>query len=273
MRNALYILVKYGYHLLFIAIEFLCMYLIVNYNPTQKGIFINSTNLLVKNINSRVDKINGYLNLQRVNDSLHIQNARLFQVLINSNVNSNKSLLDTISIDSFQYELRPASICNSTVHLRNNYITLCEGEKNGIEPDMGVISDRGLVGIINKTSANYSNVVSILNKNTNLSCSIKRNGAHGNLVWNGIDPTIMNLEAIPKHILLKEGDTIITSGYSTIFPKGIIVGTTKKVLLEKGSNNYTVEVKLINDPVSFNVVYVIRNKKSKEQKQIESSNK
>jgi rod shape-determining protein MreC len=273
MNNALYILTKYGYHLLFFALEFTCIYLIINFNPVQKSIFVNSTNLFTTYINNKVDKFYQYGKLKNVNDSLQLQNERLIEIIINSNLNANKVLSDTFRIDSFIYKIKSVDICNSTVHLQNNFITLCQGSNNGLKPDMGVITDKGIVGIINRVSPNYSNVVSILNKNSNISCSIKRNNAAGNLKWNGEDPKTLFLEAIPKHISVNVGDTVITNGFSTIFPKGIMVGRVKSAYLEKGNNNYTIKIDLSHDPVTLNAVYVIFNEKEQEQNNLESLNK
>jgi rod shape-determining protein MreC len=273
MKNAIELLLRFGYHLLFVAMQFLCFYIIINYNKEQKSIFLNSTGIVISKINSKVDEINQYLKLDLENDSLQMQNARLIKKFIDYDINSSLLPDDTLDIDSSQYHLISANICNSTFHLTDNYITLCEGSKEGITTDMGVISLNGIVGIVKRVSDNRSLVMSILHSQTNISCAIKRKDKNiiGILNWKSSDPKIMNLESVPKHHTVIEGDTVITSGYSTIFPKGITVGKVKRVALEKGSNSYTIDVELFNDPSSWDVVYVIKNKLGAEQKALEAS--
>lgn len=271
MGNVLLLLVRFGYHLMFFLLEGIAIYLIVNYNQSQKEIFINSTNLFSASVNDKVDGIVKFSNLQQTNDKLQTENARLLERFISENVNAvDLTTIDTLSQDSLKYQLIPATICNSTYTLRNNNLTLCQGSKDGIEPDMGVITDNGLVGIVRNVSPNFSRVMSILHSQSIIDCAIKRNNAHGSLVWDGNNPRILNLVDIPKHISVLEGDTVLTSGYSTIFPKGLLVGMVKTVTLPNGSNSYNIGVELFSDPVTLNTAYVIVNKFSKEQITLES---
>lgn len=253
--------------------QFLCFYIIINYNKEQKSIFLNSTGIITAKINSRVDKLDQYLRLDTENDSLQRQNAKLIKKFIDYDINSSLLPDDTTMIDSSQYHLISANICNSSFHLTDNYITLCEGEKQGIQADMGVISLNGIVGIVKRVSENRSLVMSVLHSQINISCAIKRKDKNiiGILNWKSSDPKTMNLESVPKHHTVVEGDTVITSGYSTIFPKGIMVGKVKRVALEKGSNSYTIDVDLFNDPSSWDVIYVVKNKLGDEQKKLEAS--
>ncbi|MCB0646875.1 MAG: rod shape-determining protein MreC [Saprospiraceae bacterium] len=271
MGNVLLLLVRFGYHLMFFLLEGIAIYLIVNYNQSQKEIFINSTNLFSTSLNDKVDGMVKFSNLQQTNDKLQAENARLLERFISENVNAvDLTTIDTLSQDSLKYHLIPATICNSTYTLRNNNLTLCQGSKDGIEPDMGVITDKGLVGIVRNVSPNFSRVMSILHSQSIIDCAIKRNNAHGSLIWDGNNPRILNLVDIPKHISVLEGDTVLTSGYSTIFPKGLLVGTVKSVTLPNGSNSYNIGVELFSDPVTLNTAYVIVNKYSKEQITLES---
>ena len=270
MGNVFLILLRFGYHILFFLLEFVAIYLIVNYNQSQKEIFINSTNILATSVNQKVDDLERFSNLQQTNDQLKLENARLVERFIQENVNSTAQNIDTLVSDSLKYELIPATICNSTYTLRNNNLTLCQGSLSGIEKDMGVITDNGLVGIVRNVSPNYSRVMSILHSQSLIDCAIKRNNAHGTLIWNGRNSRILNLIDIPKHISVLQGDTIITSGYSTIFPKGILVGKIKEVTLANGSNSYDISVELFNDPVTLNTAFVVRNKQAAEQLAIES---
>jgi rod shape-determining protein MreC len=265
MQNFLKLLIAYGVHFLFIILEIFCIYLIVNYNKPQKAIWLNSTNIFATKINNRVDKAVSYIKLEDVNDSLINENARLLQRFIKLD----EKLLQSDSSLSAQYNLIPSTICNSTINLRNNYITLCKGHNSGIEKDMGVISVNGIVGIVKETSDNFALVIPILSGQSNISCSIKKVNAFGSLVWNGYYTKILNLEAIPRHVQIAVGDTIVTSGYSTVFPKNLPVGKISSFSVEEGSYEYNIEVELFNDPSALDVVYVINNTLAKEQKELE----
>lgn len=271
MRNAILLLLQFSYHLLFLALQFISFYIIINYNKEQKSIFINSTNLFSRSINTKVDKFNNYVRLREENDSLQSQNAKLIKKFIDSDINLSIVKDDTLTVDSTKFKIQGVQICNSTFHLIDNHITLCQGTKQGIAKDMGVVSQNGLVGIVKKTSENFSIVMSILHSQTSISCGIKRNKSTGTLVWKSGYPKIMNLESIPKHLNVVQGDTVITSGYSTIFPKGIMVGRVKTVTLEAGNNTFTIEVELFNDPAAWDAVYVIRNEFGEEQRLLEAS--
>jgi rod shape-determining protein MreC len=276
MKKALELLLQFGYHLLFLALQFICFYIIINYNKEQKSIFINSTSMLATSINGKVDKLNKYVLLQQENDSLQKQNARLIKKFIDYDINARQSSNDTLTVDSSKYELQAVDICNSTFNLKDNYITLCKGSNQGITEDAGIISQNGIVGIVKKVSANFSIVMSILHSQSNISCTIKRNlrkgiSSTGVLTWKSNDPKICNLESIPKHLIVLQGDTIITSGYSTVFPRGLLVGKVKNVTLDKGSNSYSIDVELFNDPTTWDALYMIKNKLGSEQKTLENS--
>jgi rod shape-determining protein MreC len=276
MKDAIELLLRFGYHLLFVALQFICFYIIINYNKEQKSIFLNSTSLFTSAINDKVDKFEKYLNLELENDSLKRQNAKLIKKFIDYDINSSLNENDTIEIDSAKYLIQGVNVCNSTFHLRDNYITLCEGSKQGIKEDDGVISQNGIVGIVKKVSENRSIVMSVLHSQTTISCSILRHqksgkNSSGILKWKSNDPKICNLEAIPKHLAVLQNDTVVTSGYSSIFPKSVFVGKVKSVTLEKGNNTYTIEVELFNDPSAWDAIYIVRNKFGDEQRSLENS--
>jgi rod shape-determining protein MreC len=267
MNSVLQLFIKYGYHLIFIILEFTCFYFIINYNRVQNEIFWNSSNVYIAKLATVTNRAKHYLHIQQVNDSLQRENANLIENLIRIEyVNKEIPLPDS----SFsQYPIIPAGICNNTFHLANNHVTLCKGRREGIEPNMGVISERGVVGIVRNVSDNFAHVVSILHSQTRLSCAILSRNTHGNLVWKSLDPQRMTLESVPKHQFVAVGDTVITSGYSTIFPRGIRVGKIEKFEVVPGSNSYEITVKLFQNISSLQHAYVIRNRFSAEQLKLE----
>jgi rod shape-determining protein MreC len=269
MNNVIQLFLKHGSHVLFVALEILCFYLIINYNKAQKDIFLNSSNIYGAKIASQATKLIDFAYLQDRNDSLMYENATLIENLIlieyaGDNIPQSDSIY-------YQHDLIPASVCNSTIHLRNNYITLCKGSREGVMPDMGVISSlKGVVGIVRNVSSNFAHVMTLLNSQTKISCAIKNGKGHGSLVWKNLDPLRMTLESVPKHEALSIGDTIITSGYSTMFPRGILVGKIEKFKVNPGSNSYEITVLLFNDLTNIKYAYVVQNRFGAEQLKLEN---
>jgi len=270
MKNILLILVKYGTHLLFIVFQIICFALIVSNNEVHRGIYDNTQKVFFGNFNNKIDQLSDYLTLDQQNDSLVRENARLMDIIINQRATAQ---LDTFADTAYtkQYDFIPAEICNKTINLRNNYFTICAGSMDGVKPTMGVINAKGIVGITTKVSEHYSEIIPLLHSQSRTSASIKGSDFFGNLLWVGSDPSIMRLEAIPKHAPIAAGDTIITSGYSSIYPKGLLIGTVSTFQVDKGSSNYSIDVKLFNDLFSTSYVFVVKNNLRQEQISVETS--
>jgi len=265
MQNILLLFARFGTHIAFLFFTILSFILIVNFNKSQRAIFINSSNYYANKLDARTSRWQNYLSLEEVNDSLAKHNAELLEQFIN--------LKPTASIKSdqtIQYKLLPARVIRNTYNLRNNHITLDIGEQNGVTRDMGVLSEKGILGIVRNTSDNYAHVVSILNSQSRISCTVKPYAYPGNLVWKNLDPNFMTLESIPKHVEISVGDTIITNGYSTIFPANIEVGTIAAFKTERGSSNYEIKVSLFNNVPNAKWAYVIKNNLAEEQLQVEN---
>lgn len=265
MQNILLLFARFGTHITFLFFTFISFVLIVNYNKSQRAIFINSSNYYVNKLDSKTSKWNSYLSLQEVNDSLLNHNSELLEKFIN--LSPSQGVFSDLDL---QYELLPARIVNNTYNLRNNHITLDVGSNDGVQIDMGVISEVGLIGIVRNTSSHFSHVISILNSQTRISCTVKSFAYPGSLVWKDLNPNFMTLESIPKHVNIAIGDTVITNGYSTIFPANIDVGTIEEFSIDRGSSNYEIKVKLFNNIPNTKTGYVIFNSLAEEQKKLEN---
>ncbi|MDF1696936.1 MAG: rod shape-determining protein MreC [Saprospiraceae bacterium] len=264
MQNILLLFARFGSHITFIFLTIFSFVLIVNYNQTQRSIFINSSNYYANKLDSKTSRWQSYLSLQEVNDSLAKHNATLMEKFINIDAPA-----PAPSDTSIQYDVIPAKVIRSTFNLRNNHLTLNVGTKEGVQKDMGVISENGLIGIVREVNENFAHVISVLNSQSRISCSVKDYAYPGNLIWKDLDPNFMHLQSIPKHVGISIGDTVITNGYSTIFPRDIMVGTIAAFKVEKGSSNYNIKVKLSNNIPNTQIVYVINNKLAEEQKALE----
>ncbi len=274
MRNLFLLFIKYGHIFLFIFLEFLCFILIIRNNRSQQEIYLNSANIVTGSIYDRVDKMSAYFKLDRVADSLANENARLRKLLYNSEYQSVTNLDSLYNQDSlFQYAYLVGKVVNNSINLNNNKITINKGSNHGVKPRMGVIDQNGVVGIIKDVRKNYSIAVSLLHRQVRISASIHPQGYFGSLAWKGDDPTIVQLEDIPKHAIIAIGDTIVTSGYSSKFPEKISIGKIDSFWLEQGFNSYTIDVKLSNDLSRLDYVYIISDNFKNEKEELEQATK
>ena len=269
MKNAIYLFLKYGVHAVFVILLIISFSIIINYNESQKSIFDNTSLVFAQRVNNGMDRLNNFVKLEIINDSLQKENAKLIENYIRSNNLNFSNQPDTVNLDTIQYEIIPVKICNTSFRKKNNYLTLCQGSKDGLKVNMGVISKKGLVGQIVNVSDHFAVVMSILHTQSKVSASIKNSQAYGTLRWDGNNPQYLNLEAIPKHIEVAVGDTIITSGYSTIYPRGIEVGIISEANVR--NNDYEIKLKLFNNPAAWEAVYVVMNKLAEEQLLLEEA--
>ena len=272
MRNLLLLLAKYSSTILFIILEVICFYIIISFNKSQSEIWVHSANLFSGSIDEKVENTSNFFRLEAVNDSLLTENARLLETIINYRVFSKKNQFqeyETLDSTQLEYKFTPARITGKTFNKRNNHITVNKGTKDSIRIGMGVISKAGILGIVKSVSENYALVMTVLHSQCRISAAIKNNDYHGTLVWDEMDPTTMQLKSIPKHAVLSVGDTIITSGYSTVFPYGIEIGTIQDFRVDRNEDSYSVIVQLFNDLPSETHAYLISSKDQKEKEKLE----
>jgi rod shape-determining protein MreC len=246
--------------------------MIVNNNEKQNLVFVSSANSFTGSFFERFDKITRYWNLGEVNEELARDNKRLLEQL--PNVRFNETIDTILIVDSLyqqQYEYIPALVVNNSVNRYNNYLTLNRGNKHGITSNSGVINGSGIVGIVQKTSTNYAAVMSILHRSTKISAKLKKGDYFGSLTWKGENAQEMNLEAIPKHAEVEIGDTITTSGFSSMFPKGLMIGIVESADLVNGSNFYDIKIKLSCDMNNISHVFIVTNLMREEQETLEAA--
>ncbi|MDQ3015602.1 MAG: rod shape-determining protein MreC [Bacteroidota bacterium] len=260
MNNLLLFIIRYSAFLLFVLLEMIALVLIVRYNDNQRTIYLNSSSIFSGKLFDFADKAYEYNNLRNIADSLSRENAQLKAHQFNLERTIQHITVAQLPLDSCilePYRIINARIINNSINLRNNHFTLDKGVSDSIRAGMGVISPHGIAGIIDQVGTNYSTAISILHSAARISASIQRNGFFGSLIWKETDPRHMILEAVPRQADIVIGDTIVTSGYSFIYPKGIYIGTVSRYWIEGGSNYYTIEVKLQEDIARLDQVYVV----------------
>ena len=273
MRNLWIIISKYNAFFLLIIFLVLSLVLLVNNNSYQRASAWNSSNRLIGGSFERVNAIKNYLSLGRTNDSLAFENARLRNDLKSSIFSDSirqQTVTDTLTQQQYTYIV--SKVVNNSIHQSNNYITINRGFKHGIKKGMGVMSAKGIVGIVLNVSEHFSTIQSILHSDTRISASV--NGNIGSLVWGegNYDPRLAILKDIPNHVIVKKGNRVITSGYS-LFPSGIEIGRVTRTGLKGGDSFLNIEIWLSTDFSNLQYVYVINNLFSLEQESLEALNK
>jgi rod shape-determining protein MreC len=256
---------------MFFLLEVLAFVILYRYNNYQKASFLNYTGAIANNFYTGVSNTKDYFNLRRVNDSLQLENARLRTQLLTSYYQNNislNSINDTVYKQ--QYTYLTARVVNNSVTKRKNYITLNRGRLHGIEEKMAVISETGVVGIVNHVSDHYCTVLSVLNSDCRISAKLQKNGAFGALMWDGNNPRIAQLKDVNKHVPVRINDMIVTSNFSPIFPEGIPIGKIYYHTLDAGDNFHTIDVEMFTDFTTVSTVYIIKNVFKQEQESLES---
>lgn len=251
-----------GNLILFLFLEGISFYLIITYNDSQAKIYHNSVNVISGTVANQASKIRGYFSLKEQNNILLKENAKLKAKLFNLVEKQGAKPEDlNLNIKENQiFNLVSARVVNNSISLRNNFLSLNKGRKAGITENQGVIGENGVIGITKAVNDNYTTVMSIFNSQTKISARIKDKGYFGSLIWNNNgDVRFMTLNDIPKHVPIKLGDKVETSGYSNLFPSGILLGKIVGKRIPPGSSTYELKVKLYQDMTKIKFAYVVIN--------------
>lgn len=281
MRNLIEFIKKYNYWFLFILLQFICFYFIFTRNSYQKSVLFNSTNKIVGGIYGISGSITSYFGLRGDNQDLLERNAKLQMEILALKEEILSLKTDTIAIkDLFNkdgnlntdYNLITARVINNSISKTNNFITINKGENDGVKIDMGVISQKGVIGIVSAISPNRAIVLPILNPNTRIGCKVLNSNAYGILMWEGDDPRYAYLKDYPKYESFQKGDTIVTSGFSQMFPEGLMVGTIEDAKSQTNDNFNSLKVRLSTDFTTLKDVILINDSILEEQRILENKN-
>jgi rod shape-determining protein MreC len=260
MQNLIFFFIRNNAFFAFFFLELIALYIMVGNNKQQNTAYQSATGAMAAYVYKVTSGIKEYQNLSIVNEQLADENAHLKEQLESSYFNHR---VDTQEIKDKvyqqQYRYTTAQIINNSISRQNNYLTINRGKIHGVKPNSGVVAAAGCVGIVKAVSDHYSVVMSVLNSQTKLSAKLSRIGYFGQLTWRGIDPNKMVLTEISKQAKIKLGDSVITSGYSNMFPAGIYVGKVSAYEIESGSPFFTIYVELASDLNKLNHVFVIDN--------------
>ncbi len=263
MNNLLNFFVKHSAWFIFAVYVILSLVLLFKDNPYQQSVYLTSANRLSAAVYKAFNGVTSYFHLHDINESLQQRNAALEMEVIE--LRDQLSDLQLLHPDSLhqpalrQYSFVMAHVISNSIAQPNNYITIDRGHIDGISPEMGVIDQNGVVGIVNVVGSHAARVISLLNPHMRLSCKLRASGFYGSLVWDGKSPQYAVLEELPKHLTYHKGDTVVTSGYSAVFPEGIIVGTVEGLARGMSDSFVSLRVKLTTNFSQLSNVRVITN--------------
>ncbi len=273
MRKLLDFLISKRHWFIFLVLEIVSFVMIYRNNSYQRSIMFSSANVVTGYISSISASVNSYLNLRTMNKELLERNGQLEMKLLELQDQIDMMKADTAkfagyapdSTEQFTYNFVTAEVINNSVSQISNYITINKGRKDGITQDMGVVSDKGVVGIVSAVNDHFSVVLSVLNPKFKLSCKIQRSQYFGSMIWKGRNIEYGSLEELPRHAVFKKGDVIVTSGYSAIFPPGIVVGRIWNQEKNLDNNFYSLDVRLATNFATLKNVRIISNYRQAEQ--------
>ena len=266
MRNLLEFLSKYYHWLLFAVLEVISFVLIFQFNSYQGSVWFTSANAVVGKLYELESSVESFFSLTKVNKDLTLRNfylerqvnqlSRLYYDLTKDTTIAERNELEFLS----RYKLIPAKVVSNSVDRNDNLMTIDRGSKDGVEKDMGVACGNGVVGVVYLVSDHYSVVMPVLNYHSRISCAIRRRGYFGYLKWQCGDANIAYVEDVPRHAKFKRGDWVETSGYSSIFPPGVLVGKIIEVYNSRDGLSYRLKVQLTTDFGNVRDVCVISDK-------------
>ncbi len=255
MHNLTEFLAKHNHWFVFLVLEVVSMVLLFRYNSYQGSVWFSSANAVTGKVYEWDSAVESFFSLSGVNSQLTQRNAFLEQqvrMLDDSIARLTRSQEAAVtrlsSMVPFQgCRLIPAKVVANMVNRYDNLITIDKGSADGVKRDMGVVCGMGVVGIVYLVSEHYSIVIPALNSHSNISCIIQRRGYFGYLRWRGGSSQLAYLEDVPRHAHFKLGDNVVTSGYSSVFPPGVMVGKVLHVFNSADGLSYRVQVKLSTD--------------------------
>ena len=274
MRNLLDFLAKYSYWLLFVLLEAISFVLLFRFNSYQGSVWFSSANIVAGKIYDTSSKIESYFQLSKINEQLTQRNLYLEQRLAKLERDLGDSAADTAMNKSLllqslhPYRLIPAKVLGMSWNRRDNLLTLNKGEADGVKKDMGVVCGTGVVGIVYLTSSHYAIVIPVLNSQSNISCIIQGRGYFGYLHWTGGNISQAYVDDVPRHAHFKLYENVVTSGYSSVFPAGVMVGKILHVYNSTDQMSYRLKVELATDFGKLRDVCVIDNTALSEQADI-----
>jgi len=263
-----------GIFIIFVFLECIALFLVFKKNIYHETILAETSTTFTGYTNDKIAAITNFFNLPNTNKELQEENAMLREKLVHLGIKDarTKRFTQTDSLGYHQtYSFIPADVINNSIIKTQNYLTIDKGRKDGIEKGDGIITNKGVIGIVTYASNNYSRAISLLNKDIKINARIRGNEYFGTLIWDGKDARYAQLTEIPKYIKVNKGDIIETDGKSPVFPEGLAIGTVVSKAIDNVSGELKIQVKLKQDFGNLSHAYVVTNLNKIEIKTVEKS--
>lgn len=271
MRNLIEFLAKHHHWFVFILLEAISFTLLFRYNSYQNSVWFSSANVVTGKVYEWSSQLEKFFSLATVNQHLTQRNLALEQKVVELSEKLTAVTKDSSYVKAdvtqqlSQFKQIPAKVVSNSLKDANNLMTIDKGSVDGVRKDMGVVSGTGVVGIVYLVSPHYSVVIPLLNAKSNVSCKIENRNYFGFLNWRGGSTDQAFLDDIPRHARFKLHENIVTSGYSSVFPPGILVGKILHVYNSPDGASYRLCVQLATDFSTLRDVSVIDNTLMKER--------
>lgn len=273
MRNIFLFIRRYFNFIFFLALQGFSIYLIVHYNRFHNAVASVYVNEITGRVNEQYNKVDYYLQLKKTNQQLVKENERLRNAQrfnFETPDTSVKIVTDSIPFDTLgnrrKWIYLAAKVVSNSVTGQNNFIVLGRGAAQQLKKDEGVIdTNNGVVGIVTDVSENFAVVMSLLHKDSKINALLKNDPlGGGTIVWDGKEPNYLSMINVRKSAKVAKGDTVVTSGITTTFPYGLMIGTVEDVVPDKGSNNYLIKIKSTANFYNLQFAYAIDNYQKEE---------
>lgn len=269
MRNLFRFLVRYHLFLLFFAAQVWALTAAFSVRPYHKSYAWNTAQSAAAAVQKVYTDAENYTRLREINRDLARENAELRAQLSASRMDETirkHSIKDTLQTYTYQ----EAEVINASFHKRSNYLTINRGYNHGVRPGQGVISPRGVVGVVHEVSKHYSTVVPILHRRTRLSGSMARTKHFGSVLWEGGNHRIATMVDVPRQANVKKGDWVLSDTRSGLFPSGIKIGQVQSFTLDPSSQSFVLDIALSVDFATLQTVYVVDHLYKKERSALEA---
>lgn len=256
---------------IFIAMEMAALSMLRNNAPLQNTWMAKGGQAVMGGLWGMTQDIKDYFSLRQVNDSLALENFLLrsrmadLEEFISDSIRISRLPSDGIAKG---YRYIPATISKISNNSQHNYLIISKGSDDGVVKGDGVITGKGAVGVIDGVSRHFSYARSFQNHGMSISTRVGKTGVSGPMIWDGIRSNGALLKEIPLHMEIAVGDTVYTSGFSSIFPPDIPLGVTGESRIVNGSTS-EIKVRLFEDFSSLRYVTIVENLGREEIRQLE----
>ncbi len=269
MQQLIGFIIRNGLRLLFLLLLGIALWLTITHHSFHRSKIVNSSNSFTGYVYSNISSISDYFSLKAENEKLKEENFKMKMFLLNNQQIADSTLIDLPPIADKEINVISSKVIKNSYRKQKNYLTLKGGTKQGIDRDMGVINDKGILGIIEYAKNNYATVLSVLNTDFQIVAKVKKNNQFGTLTWDGKSTGFVQLIDVPRIESITQGDTIVTGFSSKAFPENIPVGIIDRVEIDDNTSTSTLHVRLFNDMTQISSVYVVEHVHKEELQELE----